>query len=115
VRGEDTGVVLLRAESAIGSIFASMAAYGRGRGGDALEILGERGRISFQGDTAQLAAPEPESLTIPPEDAYQQSYDATIAHFVDAIRNRAPFETGPEVHLAALELVERIYQAAAAA
>ena len=54
VRGEDTGIVLLRTDRAIGSIFASMAAYGRGRGGDELEILGERGRISLRGGTAQL-------------------------------------------------------------
>lgn len=114
VRGEDTGVILLQADGAIGSIFASMAAYGRGRGGDELEILGERGRISFRDGTARLLAAAPETFTVP-DDAYQQSYDATIAHFVAALRSGAPFETPPEVHLAALALVEGIYAAAAAA
>lgn len=46
------------------------------------------------------------------EEAYQDSYTATNRHFVDALVTGSPFETPPEVALAVLDCVERIYEIA---
>jgi predicted dehydrogenase len=40
---------------------------------------------------------------------YQGSYNRTIAHFVQALRDGTPFETAPEDTLKTLKLVEDCY------
>lgn len=39
------------------------------------------------------------------------SFAATIAHFVDHLTDRRPFETGPEDNLEALRIIEAPYEA----
>ena len=41
---------------------------------------------------------------------YQGSYNRTIAHFVNALRDVSPFETAPQDNLETLRLVEDCYR-----
>ena len=43
---------------------------------------------------------------------YLASYAATIAHFVEGLRDARPFETEPADNLRTLALVEAVYQQA---
>ena len=45
-----------------------------------------------------------------PEEAYQASFDGVIAHFVEALRSGAPFETSATENLATLTLVDDVYR-----
>jgi len=45
--------------------------------------------------------------------AYQECFDAAIAHFVRGLRTGEPFETGPADNLETLRLVEDVYERAA--
>lgn len=53
----------------------------------------------------QSEAPDPETL-------YQESYTATIAHFVACLRSGAPFETDARHGRDLLAIVEEVYRAA---
>ena len=46
----------------------------------------------------------------PLENAYADSFAATIRHFVDCLRSGKPFETGPEDNLKTLELTFAAYE-----
>jgi predicted dehydrogenase len=41
---------------------------------------------------------------------YQGSYNRTIAHFVQSLRDNMPFETAPQDNLETLRLVEDCYR-----
>jgi len=53
-----------------------------------------------------------ESIRFNLQQAYQQSYDNTIAHFVWALENGKPFETDRLDNLETLRLVEDVYRLA---
>ena len=110
VRGEDTAVIALAAGAAEGALFASMAATGAPpRPGDSLQILGPAGRIMLDGASLRLDGSQSTTLDLDLDHAYQASYDAAVAHFADCIFDGTPFETSPDVHMHALEAMERIY------
>ena len=76
-----------------------------------LELIGDKASILFENNILRLrdAAGE-ETIEFDFAQAYQQSYDNAIAHFVQAFQDRTPFETGPEDNLQTLRLVEEAYR-----
>jgi len=115
VVGEDTASIAVTAGHAAGVIHASMAAAGHPpQAQDELEVLGERGRIYLRGKKIECFGPHPALIEFDPAVNYQASYDNAIAHFVEALRTGAAFQTPPAVHLQALRHVERIYAIAIA-
>ena len=53
--------------------------------------------------------PRPKSLGYNFDQAYQASFDAIIAHFVDCLDSGTAFETGPADNLETLRLGENAY------
>ena len=60
--------------------------------------------------TTSVAGASPGERTYDLATEYQASYNRTIAHFVDALRDNKPFETAPEDNLETLRLVEDCYR-----
>ncbi len=110
--GEDGAVIQMKADSgAAVTIFASFAAHGfLAAQVDRLEILGDSGSIRLDGPllTCSGAAPAEQRYDLAAE--YQGSYNRTIAHFVESLRDSTPFETAPEDNLETLRLVEDCYR-----
>ncbi len=110
--GEDGAVIQMKAErGAAVTIFASFAAHGFPAAQvDRLEILGDSGSIRLDGPllTCSGAAPAEQRYDLAAE--YQGSYNRTIAHFVESLRDSTPFETAPEDNLETLRLVEDCYR-----
>ena len=113
VIGEDTAMLLLESpDGAIGTLSASLSGPGiQSRSSDTLRLTGERGTITFA-DWALTCSGDDAVERWEPEAAYQASFDAVIAHFVEALRSGAPFETGAGENLATLALVEDVYRLA---
>jgi D-apiose dehydrogenase len=109
--GEDGAAIQLETGNGTAvSVFASFAAHGHPAAQlDRLEILGDKGAIRLDG--AQLAcsggAPGEQVYDLAIE--YQGSYNRTIAHFVQSLRDNTPFETAPQDNLETLRLVEDCY------
>jgi D-apiose dehydrogenase len=80
---------------------------------DRVEIAGANARILLENSTLRLFGPQPEEHRYEHAVAYQQSFDRTIAHFVDRLRDGQPFSTPPEDNLETLRLVESAYRSAA--
>ena len=80
---------------------------------DRVEIAGARGRILFEHGVLALHAAQPEEHRYDHAAAYQQSFDATIAHFAGCLASGEPFLTTPEDNLETLRLVESAYRSAA--
>lgn len=81
---------------------------------DRVEIAGERGRVLLERDVLRLFGERPEEQVFVHAEAYQQSFDATIAHFVACLHNGEAFLTPPEDNLETLRLVEDAYRSAGA-
>jgi predicted dehydrogenase len=109
--GEDGAVIQMSADGGAGvSIFASFAAHGfPPTQVDRLDMLGETGSMRLDGAllTCTGAAPAKRRYDLAAE--YQGSYNRTIAHFVQSLRDGTPFETAPEDNLETLRLVEDCY------
>jgi predicted dehydrogenase len=114
MRGEDRATLLFKTEEgAPVTVVANLAAHGEPASlEDHLILLGERGTIRLAGDTLSCHGEEVEVRRYDAAESYRASYAATIAHFVDALRTGAPFETGPRDNLQTLALVEAIYAGA---
>jgi predicted dehydrogenase len=112
IAGEDGAVIQMLSQGGAGvSLFASFAAHGAPASQpDHLEILGKAGAIRLDGTELQLTGAHNEVRSYDLAATYQGSYDATIAHFVDALQSGAPFETSPEDNLQTLRLVEDCYR-----
>jgi predicted dehydrogenase len=112
IAGEDGAVIQMQSQDGAGvSLFATFAAYGAPPSqSDRLEILGKAGAIRLEGSELQLFGAQGETRSYDLAASYQGSYDATIAHFVDALHSGAPFETSPEDNLQTLRLVEDCYR-----
>jgi predicted dehydrogenase len=112
IAGEDGAVIQMQSKDGAGvSLFATFAAHGAPPSQpDRLEILGKSGAIRLDGSALQLSAAQGETRGYDLAASYQGSYDATIAHFVDALASGAPFETSPEDNLQTLRLVEDCYR-----
>jgi predicted dehydrogenase len=79
---------------------------------DRVEIIGSRARIAMEGEVLRLFGPEPEEIRYDLLPAIQQSFDASVAHFIECLRTGLPFlnEAADNVHT--LRLIEAAYAAA---
>jgi predicted dehydrogenase len=110
--GEDSAVIQLKgSDGANVSVFASFAASGFPAVQiDRLDVLGDRGSIRLDGPLLTCTGENPDQRTYDLAAEYQGSYNRTIAHFVQALRDGTPFETAPEDNLKTLKLVEDCYR-----
>jgi predicted dehydrogenase len=116
VRGETAAVLLLSRDGLTATVEGDMAVPGSpARIEDRMELTGTAGTLRLDGSALVLAtrSGRSQSLSYDSDESYQQSYDAAIAHFVDALRNDRAFETPPDVHLRVLALMEDAYRTAA--
>jgi predicted dehydrogenase len=109
--GEDSAVIQLKArDGANVSVFASFSANGFPAAQiDRLDVLGDKGSIRLDGPSLTCTGDNPEQRNYDLAVEYQGSYNRTIAHFVECLRNGAPFETAPDDNLETLKLVEDCY------
>jgi D-apiose dehydrogenase len=109
--GEDHASLLFASAAGVPvHLLADLSVHGEPPGlVDRLLLVGERASVRLEGAQLRLLGPAPECIELDLGAGYQASYDAAIAHFVDALASGAPFETGPEDNLKTLALVERAY------
>jgi predicted dehydrogenase len=110
--GEDGAVIQMQADSGgTVTIFASFAAHGFPAAQlDRLEILGENGSIRLDGPLLTCSGASAAERRYDLAAEYQGSYNRTIAHFVQSLRDNTPFETAPEDNIETLRLVEDCYR-----
>jgi len=110
--GEDGAVIQLQASNGAGvTVFASFAAHGHPATQiDRLEILGDKGAIKLDGPQLTCSGMLPQERFYDLATEYQGSYNRTIAHFVQSLRDNTPFETAPQDNLETLRLVEDCYR-----
>jgi predicted dehydrogenase len=110
--GEDGAVIQMKADrGATVSVFASFAAHGfPATQVDRLDILGETGSIRLDGPQLICAGASSAEKRYDLAVEYQGSYNRTIAHFVQSLRDNTPFETAPEDNIETLRLVEDCYR-----
>jgi predicted dehydrogenase len=110
--GEDGAVIQLQARNGAGvTVFASFTAHGHPATQiDRLEILGDKGAIKLDGPQLVCSGASPAQKTYDLAVEYQGSYNRTIAHFVQSLRDNSPFETAPQDNLETLRLVEDCYR-----
>lgn len=113
VVGEDTVAAFLEGK-VFGTLAAGWSVHDRpARASDRLVILGRDGTIRLEDGSLNVTGAHPVRLAVDGEADYQASYDATVAHFAQALRTGSPFETPPAVHASALAAAEHIYGLAA--
>jgi predicted dehydrogenase len=112
--GEDGAVIQLKAHTGANvTVFASFAAYGCPPTQiDRLDVFGEEGSIRLDGALLTCSGANPGQRSYDLAVEYQGSYNRTIAHFVERLRDGMPFETAPEDNLETLRLVEDCYRLA---
>jgi len=110
--GEDGAVIQMQAESGgTVTVFASFAAHGfPAVQVDRLDILGATGSIRLDGPHLVCSGCAPAEKHYDLAVEYQGSYNRTIAHFVQSLRDNTPFETAPEDNIETLRLVEDCYR-----
>lgn len=110
--GEDSAVIQLKAAGgAAVTVFASFAAHGfPAVQVDRLDILGDAGSIRLDGVQLTCSGASPAERHYDLAAEYQGSYNRTIAHFVQSLRDNTPFETAPEDNIETLRLVEDCYR-----
>jgi D-apiose dehydrogenase len=109
--GEDGAVIQMKAaRGASVTVFASFAAHGFPTVQvDRLDILGDEGSIRLDGPQLTCSGASPAERRYDLAAEYQGSYNRTIAHFVQSLRDNTPFETAPQDNLETLRLVEDCY------
>ena len=114
VRGEDAALISLKSDGgAFGTVAGNFCAAGYPPlPTDRLELVGDSGSIIFEANLLKLIGAAEATVKIDPEQAYQQSYNGAIGHFIDALENGTPFETDRLDNLKTLQLVEDAYQKA---
>jgi predicted dehydrogenase len=114
VIGEDAALISLRAGGgAFGTVVGNFCAAGfPPLPSDRLELIGDKASIIFEGNRLRLIGESAETVNLNLEQAYQQSYDGAIAHFVKALKQDTPFETDRLDNLQTLQLVEDAYRKA---
>jgi len=110
--GEDGAVIQMQAErGGTVTVFASFAAHGfPAVQVDRLDILGATGSIRLDGPHLVCSGCAPAEKHYDLAVEYQGSYNRTIAHFVQSLRDNTPFETAPEDNIETLRLVEDCYR-----
>ena len=116
VRGEDAALITLKtAGGAFGTVAGNFSAAGfPPLPSDRLVLIGDKGSIIFEGNKIRLLGEIKKTVSLNLEQAYQQSYDNAIAHFVQALQEGTPFETDRLDNLHTLQLVEDAYRKAEA-
>jgi predicted dehydrogenase len=117
VQGEDHAAVLLEGPGVLGTVTGDFAVPGQPPiTRDHVEVVGDRGRIAFDGVTLSCwsAAGELHQQRFEPDAVYQSGYDAAIGHFVGCLATGEPFETSLEDNLKTYRLVEDAYAVAPA-
>lgn len=114
IAGEDVATIVLRTQShAPVLVTANFAVHGAPPlPRDQLTVMGSSGTLTVDGYRLAATGLHEAVEDFDPDLAYQGAYDQTIGHFVDALQQGLPFETGPADNLKTLELVERIYERA---
>jgi predicted dehydrogenase len=114
VVGETLAVIALEtADGAPVTLRGSMVAHGTPvRTEDRLDAMGEAATIRLEGMSLSLLGSEERRESFDFAASYQQSFDATIRHFVDRLADGRPFETEIADNLETLRLVEDAYAAA---
>lgn len=109
--GEDNALVSLEStQGAAAVLLGNMAAFGfPAAQADDMLLIGSTGTIRLHGSTLTCHGRDPEEREYDLAACYQDSYDACIAHFVNALTSGAPFETSPADNLRTLRLVEDCY------
>lgn len=79
---------------------------------DRLELIGSKASLIFDDWMLSVLGPMPRRTAFDPDEGYQASFDATIAHFITGLRTGAAFETGAADNIETLRLVEDAYSAA---
>jgi predicted dehydrogenase len=112
VIGEDAALISLKSDSgALGTVSGNLSAAGfPPLPADRLELIGDKASILFEDNILRLRGASEETIAFDFDQAYQQSYDNAIAHFVRALQDQTRFETGPEDNLQTLRLVEAAYR-----
>jgi len=112
VIGEDLALISLQADNgALGMVSGNFAAGGfPPLPADRLELIGEKASILFENNILQLRGETEETVEFDFAQTYQRSYDNAIAHFVQALQNGTPFETGAADNLQTLRLVDDAYR-----
>ena len=110
--GEDNALISLHAASGAGAVLlGNMAVPGLPpTQADEMLVVGQSGAIRLQGSRLERLGRDPIHHDYDLAECYQGSYDAVIAHFVDALSSGQPFETTPEDNLLTLRLVEDAYR-----
>jgi predicted dehydrogenase len=104
-------IQLKAAGGAAVTVFASFAAHGfPAVQVDRLDILGDAGSIRLDGAQLTCSGASPAERQYDLAAEYQGSYNRTIAHFVQSLRDNTPFETAPEDNIETLRLVEDCYR-----
>jgi predicted dehydrogenase len=80
---------------------------------DRLDIIGSRSSVLLDQERLEIRGNSNERCDVDAGVAYQTCFDGAIAHFVESIRTRSPFETDAVDNLETLRLVERAYELAA--
>jgi predicted dehydrogenase len=112
VIGEDMALISLKADSgALGTVGGNFSAAGYpSLPADRLELIGQKASILFENNILRLRGETEETLEFDIEQAYQQSYDNAVAHFVQALEDKTPFETDAADNMQTLRLVEAAYR-----
>lgn len=112
---EDVAAIVLRrlSDGLILPVTGNLAVHGAPPAPrDHLRLFGTAGTIELLAPKLILKAADTREELFDADAVYQGSYDATIAHFLDGLEHRIPFETAPEDNLRTLALVEEIYRLA---
>jgi len=112
--GEDRALVTLQSvQGAAAVLLGNMAAPGfPAVQADDMLLIGDAGTIRLHKSTLTCQGREPEAREYDLAACYQNSYDACIGHFVDALASGSAFETSPADNLRTLRLVEDCYRLA---
>jgi len=109
--GEDGAVIQMQGTNGAGvTVFASFAAHGHpATQVDRLDILGDKGAIKLDGPQLTCSGALPAEKVYDLAVEYQGSYNRTIAHFVQSLRDGTPFETAPPFGTAPLPTPAPVY------
>jgi D-apiose dehydrogenase len=113
-KGEERAAILLAGEALFGTVTGDFAVPGRPPElTDHVEVVGEEGRIAFDGEILALEtqAGPIEKIRYDRDETYQSGYDGAVRHFVEKLRTGGAFETSLADNLETLRLVEDAYAA----
>lgn len=114
VVGEDATAILLETHAGMPLVIEGVlsAAGHASRAPNRMEIAGTRCSVVLEGAVLRLFGAEEEELQYDEDAVRQGSFDASVRHFVDRIRDGGMPETSAMDQLHTLALVERTYELA---